>query len=236
MFYIFFFILLFSFKDDLCGKNFVLISSPGSGKGMFCQYMIKNHDYVQICPGDLFRKEIELKTQLGILIAPIVQRGDYVDEEVVCNLVATYIEKAIMEGKHFIIDGFPRSEISLLFLDQLLAKYELKNECCFVQFTLSDELSVERVLARMICMSCFRVYNKISFPPRSSDLCDDCGCCLTLRSADTKEIIDKRLIYFHKHIEPLIDRAESEGYLIKKIDSNCSIEKLEGIYEQLLQN
>ncbi len=236
MLYILFFVSVFSFQTLFGGKHFVLISAPGSGKGMFCQYMVKKYDYVQICPGDLFRKEIELRTDLGISIAPIIQRGDYVDEEIVCSLVKKHVEKAINQGRHFIIDGFPRSEISLLFLADLLRAYGLENECCFLQFIVSDELSAERILDRIVCMNCFRVYNRISCSPIMNNLCDDCGSFLTCRSSDTKEIIYKRLIYFHDHIEPLIEKAQAKGYLVKKINSQCSIQQLEVLYEQLLQN
>ena len=215
-------------------KNFVLISAPGSGKGTFSQYLVKKHGYVQICPGDLFRSEIAAGTVLGKEIQPIVEKGEYVDEDIVCSLVAKHVNNALDQEKGFIIDGFPRSTVSFDFLSSLLEGRGITDSVCFLQFMASDMVCAQRILDRLVCTTCFRVFNSLTEPPQREDACDDCGTSLSRRSADTKEIVQKRLQYFHGNIEPLMKKSEAR-YPTTKIDSECSTETLKGHYEKLLQ-
>lgn len=215
-------------------KNFVLISAPGSGKGTFSQYMVEKYDYLQICPGDLLRNEIALETDLGKHIKPIVERGDYVQEDIVCKLIEKYFNQACSENKGFIIDGFPRSITSFNFLNSLLKKKKLEKQVCFLQFEASDDVCLKRILGRLICMSCFKVYNKFSKPPKQNDFCDLCSSKLSFRSADKKDIVQKRLEYFHNNVEPLINMAQG-CYETKKMSSEISFDTLEIRYEELLE-
>lgn len=228
-----FLILLFS--HSVFGiKNFVLISAPGSGKGTFSQYMIKNHNYVQICPGDLFRSEIAAETELGKKIRPIVERGDYLDEDVVCKLMEKHICGAVSQNKAFVLDGFPRSIFAFNFLHALFKKYDLTDDVCFVQLVATDQSCLDRIIDRLVCMKCFKVYNKTTNKPRSKGVCDECGETLSVRLADTAVVVQKRLTYFHNTIEPLMDLAQ-EYYPTIKINSECSFYSLEEQYEKLLE-
>lgn len=215
-------------------KNFILISAPGSGKGTFSQYLVQNHGYVQICPGDIFRSEIREQTALGKKIQPIVDRGDYVEEDIVCALIADNLLKAIKQQKQFIIDGFPRSEHSFIFLHKFLQENNLINDVCFLQFIAADQVCVQRILGRQICTECFKVYNLITMPAKSDTLCDDCGVPLVRRKADTESIVKNRLNYFHTHIEPLM-RPALALYEIKYITTECSLEDLKATYDTLIK-
>jgi adenylate kinase len=110
-------IYLLTIAPVLSIQNFVLISAPGSGKGTFSQYLIQKYNYIQICPGDLLRAEIVAQTDFGKKIQPIVEKGEYIDEEVTCQLITKHLIIAIQQNKPFIIDGFPRTKTSLEFLD-----------------------------------------------------------------------------------------------------------------------
>ena len=132
----------------LAKNNFVLIAAPGTGKGTFSQHLVKTHGYVQICPGDIFRAEIEARTDLGKQIQPMVERGDYVDESIVCRLIGDRLSQALSVGKAFIIDGFPRSIVSLEFLQRLLEEKGVAISTLFVQFIAKDELCIDRIATR----------------------------------------------------------------------------------------
>lgn len=214
-------------------KNFVLISAPGSGKGTFFQYLVENYGYIQICPGDIFRNEIRAQTELGKKIQPIVNRGEYIDERIVCKLIADGILSALKQKKGFIIDGFPRSTYSFDFLYRFLRDNDLINEVIFIQFIASDEQCVERISERSFCPDCCKVYNASFAQSKIENICDDCGIRLTVREADTIEIVQKRLHYFHEHIEPLMEQAQSM-YEIKRIDTSCSIQDLKMQYDLLI--
>lgn len=224
-----------AFSSSLFGfKHFVLISAPGSGKGTFSQYLVGTGHYVQICPGDILRNEIALKTELGIAIAPIVERGDYVDDKTVCLIVAKHIEQALAQNKYVVVDGFPRSDYSYQFLCDLFKRRELTQDVCFLQFLVSDHVCMNRVLDRIICTNCFKVYNNISYKPCYENICDDCGQELSVRTADSEMILKKRLAYFHNYIEKIIDQAQADGYVVNKVNGELKIDELKHMYRGLL--
>ena len=228
-----FLIILFSFfsitTQSWTNNHFILISAPGSGKGTFSQYCVNKYDYEQICPGDIFRNEITLNTELGKQIQPIVDNGEYVDEKIVCHLMEKYINNALKKNKLFILDGFPRSTFSFNFLCSLLKKYNIEDKVCFIQFIASDETCIERILNRIICTSCFMVYSQKN---TEITICNNCKSDLSKRKADTYSIAKKRLEYFHETIESIMNLAE-QTYPTKKIISDCTINNIEEQYENL---
>ena len=228
-----FLLTLFLGEQSFCFKNFVLISAPGSGKGTFSQYLVEKYDYAQICPGDIFRNEIKEQTELGKKIQPIVDRGDYVDEAIVCKLIADTLSKLIEQNKCFIVDGFPRSDVSFEFLYKFLSDKGLIKDTCLLQFLVNDQICMDRISERLVCTECFRVYNMSLVQPKEADKCDKCGTELSLRKADTKDIAKKRLDYFHTNIEPLISRAK-KVYATKIINAETSLEALRSEYEKLI--
>lgn len=231
---ILFFTCFFLTNPILCFKHLVLISAPGSGKGTLSQYFVKKYDYVQICPGDIFRNEINTQTELGKQIQFIVEKGEYVDEKIVCKLILDNVSKILEQNKYFIIDGFPRSEISFQCLYNFFKVNNLIDDVIFLQLFTSDESCIKHVLHRQICENCFYVYNITFMKPKEQNKCNYCGSALTKRKEDTKEIIEKRLIYFHTHIEPLMNMAQ-KFYTIKTINTKCSIEDLKVKYDKLIQ-
>lgn len=214
-------------------KNFVLIAAPGSGKGTFSQYVIERYGYVQICPGDLYRHEIKQQTELGKRIQPIIESGDYVDEETTCALIAKHLTEAIRQRKNFVIDGFPRSIASFNFLKDLLVSLALDKKVCFVQFVASDDCCITRVLQRKICTKCFQVYNSVYAPSKDGVTCNGCNTVLSKRPGDTLDIMIKRLAFFHATIEPIMHTA-SQLYETKVIDAEQPIRLLTEAYDALL--
>jgi adenylate kinase len=226
------FYFIFSMQTLFGYKHFILISAPGSGKGTFSQYCKKHHGYEQICPGDIFRNEIALRTDFGIKIQPIVDKGEYIDEEIVCAIIEQYISDALQKHKHFILDGFPRSDVSFKFLCSLIKKYNIKDSVCFLQFIASDEICVDRIVNRLVCTHCFMVYSRTCDDMNDASACGNCQMAMSRRKADTQEIAQNRIAYFHQNIEPLLQHAEL-SYPTQKIYNDCSISELQEKYEKL---
>ncbi len=233
-FNIIFFVLICITHIQNQTKNFVLISAPGSGKGTFSQYMKNKHDYIQICPGDLFRKEILNQTELGKQIQNTVESGQYVDESIVCNIIKNHLTCIINQKKNFIIDGFPRSEYSMSYLLQLLQELEILDQVVFIQLECPDEICIQRIINRIICNQCNFVSSKDDSinEPR----CKQCNNTLTTRKGDSLSIAHDRLQYFHENIEPLLHKDNMAHLKIIKICSNVTLETLEFMYENLLVN
>jgi len=221
-----------TFSSDAL-KNFVLIAAPGTGKGTFSQYLVQKFGYVQVCPGDIFRAEIEAQTELGKKIQPIVEQGAYVDEEITCQLIADNISRICADNKPFIIDGFPRSTISFDFLRNYFRNNNLVNTVCFLQFTANDNTCINRIITRLVCNQCHKVYNTHLVKPIIGNTCDDCKITLTFRKADTKDIAQQRIAYFHQHVESLMSKA-AELYETKIITTERSIQELHKNYDDLI--
>lgn len=218
----------------LYAKNFILISAPGSGKGTFSQYLIENYGYIQICPGDIFRDEILKQTALGKKIQPIVERGDYVEEAIVCQLIIDKLLDSIKQKKPFIIDGFPRSSHSFQCIKEFFQNNNITHDVCFLQLIASDDTCINRISTRQVCVHCFKVYNSVFAQPRQQHICDQCGTLLTLRKADTNTIVKKRLVYFHTSIESLLQEAQ-HLYEVRKIKTECSMQELYRNYDSLIK-
>jgi adenylate kinase len=216
-------------------KNFVLIAAPGVGKGTFSQYLVEKYGYYHICPGDMLRREIRDQTDFGKQIQPIVERGDYIDNDTMCAFIARYVLDAVKEHKSFIIDGFPRSVEAFNFLSGFLEKNDLLCNTLFVQLVAPDEICVERIAHRYVCTECGAVYNGESVKPKNGNVCDYCYVELSQRIADTLTIVRKRLVHFHEHIEPIIQLIE-EKYHVHRINTVESLKQLRICYDQLVQH
>ncbi len=212
-------------------RNFILLAAPGAGKGTFSQYAIDMYGYVQICPGDLYRNEIRLQTELGKKIQPTVEKGEYVDESITWQLITFYLTQAVSENKPFIIDGFPRTSASFSFLKDLLVQLKVADNTCYLELTSPDEVCIERVIQRQVCPGCFYVYNTVYAPSTDGVNCDHCSASLVSRAADTRDSMIKRLEFFHKKIEPLMFLA-AKSYEIKRIATNIPLHSLtQGYYD-----
>ncbi len=222
------------FGQAFAFKHFVLISAPGSGKGTLAQYLVEKYDYVQVSPGDIFRNEVRLQTDLGKRITPAVAKGDLVDEAIVCELMERYLIEILAHNKCFVLDGFPRSEHSFHFLNRFIQAHKIEHEVCFIQLLVDDEVCIKRIVERQVCTQCFKVYNASSVKSKTANKCDQCGIDLVMRQADTEEPFRKRLEYFHAHIEPIIDRAKT-FYPTKIINGERPLEALQCYYDELLK-
>ena len=104
--------------------NIVLFGPPGSGKGTQSNNIIKRFNLTHISTGDLFRKNLEEGTELGILAQQYMDDGNLVPDEIVSKMVADKL-KENNKSKGYIFDGFPRTVPQAKVLDQLLEDMEM---------------------------------------------------------------------------------------------------------------
>ena len=105
--------------------NIVIFGPPGAGKGTQSSFIVKEFNLNQISTGELLRKEISNKTELGKKIESIINLGDLVSDEIVGNIIEKYISKKELKNK-FIFDGYPRNLEQATNLEKLLNKYDQK--------------------------------------------------------------------------------------------------------------
>lgn len=99
--------------------NIILFGPPGAGKGTQSDKIIKKYNLTHIATGDLFRKHLNIGTELGKLAQKYMDQGNLVPDEVVIGMVDEKIQDSI-GAKGFIFDGFPRTVPQAEALDQLL--------------------------------------------------------------------------------------------------------------------
>ena len=99
--------------------NILIMGGPGAGKGTMSARIVEAFDVNHISTGDIFRSEIGKQTELGMMAKSYMDQGLLVPDEVVNNMVKSYLENLEDKKNGFLLDGYPRT------LDQAKAFDEL---------------------------------------------------------------------------------------------------------------
>lgn len=194
----------------------IFLGPPGAGKGTLATLVSKEYRLPQISTGDIFRDAIKRETELGRKVKEILGRGDLVPDELTVSIVRERLAQEDARGG-YILDGFPRT------IPQATALAEFQTIDAVVNFTISDDIVVQRLSGREICKSCGTIYHVKNMPSKVKGVCDKCGGVLYTRPDDTLESITNRLEVYKKQTEPLI-AFYKEKRLIRDIDSSKSPE------------
>ena len=124
----------------------VLVGPPGAGKGTQAERMAARLGVPHISTGDLFRANLEERTELGVAARTYMDAGELVPDEVTVAMVrARFARPDAAAG--FILDGFPRTAPQAEALAVLLEEQGLELDAV-VEFAVSDEVVVGRLLGR----------------------------------------------------------------------------------------
>jgi len=84
--------------------NIILLGPPGAGKGTQAQKLVDSRNMVQLSTGDMLREAKTSGTEMGKMVAAVMDRGDLVTDEIVIGLIREKLEAG---GDHggFIFDG-----------------------------------------------------------------------------------------------------------------------------------
>ena len=126
--------------------NIVLFGKPGAGKGTQAAFLKSKYHLVHLSTGDLFRKNIQEKTELGLLAKSYMDQGDLVPDQVTIDM----LEEAVKEypkAKGFIFDGFPRTQAQAAALDAYLDDKNMAIRA-IIALEAEDDLLIERLLER----------------------------------------------------------------------------------------
>jgi adenylate kinase len=157
--------------------NLILFGKPGSGKGTQASLIKNKYNLVHISTGDVFRKNMSNKTDLGMLAKGYMEKGELVPDEVTVNMLKEELEYHLpCDG--FIFDGFPRTSYQAEKLDALLTKYSLN-----IHLTIALDVDNETLIKRLLNRG------------KSSGRADD----------QSEDKINKRLQEYDKKTKPLIE-------------------------------
>jgi adenylate kinase len=193
-------------------RRIVLLGPPGSGKGTVAQMLQKEFNLEHISTGQWFRKEIAAGSELGKQVAADVERGELVPDELVLGLMEHWLTPALVEHG-FMLDGFPRTRAQAEALDEFCAEKKAPLELV-LYMSCPEDLIIERITGRRVCLSCGKNYHVRTLPPRSPGRCDLCGSPLVQRPDDTVEVVKNRLEFYRTMTEPLVDYYRDTGKLV----------------------
>ena len=124
--------------------NIVIFGKPGSGKGTQADFLKDKYDLYHISTGDLFRKNILNKTDLGIEAKSFLNNGDLVPDIVTIKM----LENEVLANKDvngFIFDGFPRTLNQAESLDIFLESINQK-----INATIALEVDEDELITRLL--------------------------------------------------------------------------------------
>ena len=196
----------------------VLLGPPGAGKGTQGQRLAERFDIPQISTGDTLRSHVQEGTMLGVKARAFMDRGEYVPDEVVVEMVMDRLQEDDAQ-KGFILDGFPRTARQALALEEAL-DHAGRPLDAVLKFTISDKMAVRRLLNRWTCPNCKRTFNAEFIPPAAQGICDTCGGRLERRADDDELTILRRLAVYRDQTEPL-EAFYGERHLLLKIDAEA---------------
>ena len=199
-------------------KKLIFLGKPGSGKGTIAQRITKDMGIIQISTGDMLRAAVEEGTELGKKAKEFMDKGALVSDDLVIGLLKERIEKDDCKNG-FILDGFPRTIPQAEALD----KSDLKLDKV-INFDVTDELVVHRITGRRTSKSTGTIYN--IYPdcapnPPEGHPEDD----LDHRADDNEETVNKRLVQFREHTEPLIGFYREKGLLVN-VDASKKLDEI----------
>lgn len=193
----------------------IMLGAQGTGKGTVAGILSENTGWPQISTGDIFRKNISEKTELGIKANEYISKGQLVPDEITVPMVVDRLnQEDAINGA--ILDGFPRTVEQAEKLEEILAEKGKKVDLVINLTTSRDEI-ITRILNRRVCSNqqCKATYNLTMHPSKVPGICDKCGAELVQREDDSDEnAIKQRLAIYDEKTSPLIDFYTKKGVLV----------------------
>lgn len=183
--------------------NIILLGPPGAGKGTQAQKLVEGRNMVQLSTGDMLREAKTSGTEMGKMVADVMDRGDLVTDEIVIGLIREKLEAGTDHGG-FIFDGFPRTLAQADALGELLSETGQKIDHA-IELQVNDEILVKRILGRAA---------------------DAVAAGGTARADDNEESLKTRLMAYYKQTSPLLGYYYAKGDLTS-VDGLGSMEEVQ---------
>lgn len=181
----------------------IMLGAPGAGKGTVASILSKELNLPHVSSGDIFRKAISDKTELGVEVEGYLAQGKLVPDELTIRVIEKrLLEKDLENG--VILDGFPRTVNQAEELEKFLKEHNKEVRLAVNLYSPEEEI-VERVSNRRVCKNCKATYNLVLSPSKVEGICDVCGGELIQRKDDNEETIRNRLATYNETAQPIID-------------------------------
>lgn len=185
----------------------VLLGPPASGKGTQGRRLAASLGLGYLSTGALLRQQVAAGTDLGKQAEPLLARGEYLPDDLMCPILADWLSK---QTKGWVLDGFPRSLTQAVFLDNWLARRSQVLDAAISLEVPFDEL-IARMRDRVECPSCRWSGQRTQL--LANDLCPVCQKPAGTRLDDTEENFKNRYAEFTSLTGPVIEHYRALGTL-----------------------
>ena len=204
--------------------NIILIGAQGSGKGTQAEQLERTLGIPHVASGDLFRKAIDEKTDLGLKAKTYLDRGELVPDDITVAMVLSRLEEPDCRAG-VLLDGFPRTVAQAQALDKGLQDAGRQIDLVIYLVVPREEL-LRRLSGRYICRANQHVYNVYTHPPKVPGICDLDGSELYQRSDDTGDAVQRRLDIFINETIRLLDYYGGQ-HKLREVNGNQSIDQVQ---------
>lgn len=179
--------------------------------------------------GALLREQVENATPLGKLAEPILARGEYLPDDLMCRILGDWLER---QSGGWVLDGFPRSLPQAEFLDAWLAS---NGQCLDAALLLEvpHDVLIARIRKRVECPECR--WTGQADETVGDGLCPVCATPALPRSDDSEENFNRRHQEFVRLTSPVIERYQELG-LLKRCAATASQDEVAANLLQLLRS
>jgi adenylate kinase len=178
-------------------KYFLIFGPPGAGKGTQSTLIAGRYNFRHISTGELLRKEIAKKSEIGKIAAVLIEKGEFVPDDLVIGIVRDEICNPNTPERGFILDGFPRNTFQAIALDRMLEEIGFKVDAVLSLET-TDSVNIKRI------------QHRANIEGRKDD-------------ADF-ETIRTRIKTYHKVTEPLVAYYKNQGKY-KAVNGDQTVEE-----------
>ena len=201
----------------------ILLGPPGAGKGTQAKRVIEEFDIPHISTGDIFRKNIKEKTELGQKVEGLLAEGKLVPDELTIEIVWDRLDQEDCKNG-FLLDGFPRTIPQAEALDEGLAKRGLKLDRV-LNIDVDKDSLVKRLSGRRVCPNCGASYHIDNNPPKVEGICDVCQTPVIQREDDKEQTVLDRLKVYDSQTKPLVDFYNKQD-LVFTVDGTLPIDEI----------
>ena len=116
----------------------IMLGAPATGKGSVSAILSEEYGIPAISSGDIFRKHISEKTEIGEILNSYISKGDLVPDEIVLRMLDERLKEPDVKNGA-ILDGFVRTVAQAEAFDKMLKEENKKIDIVVNLETPEDE-------------------------------------------------------------------------------------------------